>query len=119
MRGLSEENGSWNTIWMSRRRSRSAASLALVMSLPCSRMRPPSGFSRRSTVLPTRGLAAAALAHHAERLAGVDGEADAVHGVDVARAAPEQAMAHGEALDQVVDLEDRARAVSVMRIPQP
>ncbi len=53
MRGLSEENGSWNTIWMSRRRSRSAASLVSVMSLPCSRMRPSSGFSRRITVLPT------------------------------------------------------------------
>src|SRR5262250_3006909 len=46
MRGLSEANGSWNTIWMSRRRSRSAAGGKVARSSPANRMRPALGAIR-------------------------------------------------------------------------
>ena len=47
---------------------------------PRSRMRPALGAMRPRTCGATRGLAAAALADHAQRLAGVEIEADAVDG---------------------------------------
>src|SRR6478609_3610759 len=54
MRGLSEEYGSWNTIWMLRRIRRRSLPLAVTMSWPSNSAEPPVGFSspqsRRATV---------------------------------------------------------------------
>ena len=48
------------------------------------------------------GLAAARLAHQAQRLAAADEEADVVHGLDPGNGALKQAAAHREELDQAV-----------------
>src|ERR1041384_7867390 len=53
MRGLSEENGSWKMICISRRKGRSSARPSRVMSRPPSRIVPAVGSIRRSTVRPT------------------------------------------------------------------
>ena len=51
-RGLSEANGSWNTICSRLRRLRSARSGRAVRSSPSNRMRPPDGSTSRRIVLP-------------------------------------------------------------------
>src|SRR5262245_27125702 len=55
------------------------------------------------------GLAAARLAYEPERLAGSDGEAHVVDGIDLADRAPEQPLAHREVLFEALDLEEGCR----------
>jgi hypothetical protein len=55
------------------------------------------------------GLAAARLAHEAQRLAALEGEAHAVDGADHATAPREPRAAHVELLGEALDLEERAR----------
>ena len=85
MRGLSEPNGSWNTICIRRRSGRSCAPRTAgdVGAVEADRAR-RSGSIRRSAVRAERRLAAAGLADEAERLAAVDVKR---HVVDRARCA--------------------------------
>jgi hypothetical protein len=68
MRGLSEPNGSWNTICISRRSGRMALKLNPSISRPRKTIGPCDEISR-SQRQPQRGLARAGFADHAERLA--------------------------------------------------
>ena len=56
MRGLSEANGSWNTICIERRSGRSSALLRWVMSCPSIRIAPEVGSTSRSTLRATVDL---------------------------------------------------------------
>ncbi len=56
MRGLSEANGSWNTICIERRTGRISLLLSGVMSVPLSLMLPEVGSTSRSTVRATVDL---------------------------------------------------------------
>ena len=56
MRGLSEANGSWNTICIERRTGRNSLLLKGVMSVPLSLMLPEVGSTSRSTVRATVDL---------------------------------------------------------------
>ena len=51
--GLSEPNGSWNTIWMFLRSRRISSFLSFVKSLPSNRISPLFGSVSRMTILPT------------------------------------------------------------------
>ena len=89
MRGLSEPNGSWKIIWISGRSGRSSAGTAgrgrrRGPSRVRKRISPPIGAMARRMQRDGRGLAAAALADQAQRLALVDGEAHVVDRAHVA-----------------------------------
>ena len=75
MRGLSDAYGSWNTICMRWRSGRIASRSSATISSPSKRTVPLVGGIRFMQQPAERGLAAAGLAHDAERLAPVDGEA--------------------------------------------
>ena len=59
-------------------------------------------------------LAAARLAHQPERLPGLDGQVDAVDGVDVPDGALEDPGADREVLDEVLDAEDLLAAARAL-----
>ncbi len=61
-----------------------------------------------------RRLAAAALAHQAQRLAAADRERHAVDGIDVTRHLREHALVDREVLLQALDLEQRGHAAPAM-----
>ena len=89
MRGLSEANGSWKMICMSRQKRRAAASRSSAVTL---RALEPDFACRRLDQAQDAAaggrFAAAGFADQAERLAGADLEADVVDGVhpiDLAR----------------------------------
>ena len=69
VRGSSDAYGSWKMICIRRRYGRSAPPLSCVMSLPSKRIWPLVGSMRRRMQPADGGLAAARLAHQAERLA--------------------------------------------------
>jgi hypothetical protein len=56
MRGLSEANGSWNTICIERRSGRNSALLRWLISSPLRRIAPLDGSTSRSTVRATVDL---------------------------------------------------------------
>ena len=56
--------------------------------------------------LAQRGLAAAGFPHHAQRLALIDGEAEVIHGLDVADVALEHPLAQRIPCAQVLDVEN-------------
>ena len=89
MRGLSDENGSWKIICISRRSARSSAGRSRPISItepPATRMKisPAVGSMARRMHRAGGGLPAAALADQAQRLPLVDVKVDAVHRADVA-----------------------------------
>ena len=85
--GLSEFMLLWNTVEMSRqRRARRSSSGRCVMSVPSKVMLPPlmrpGRCSSRSSAVAERRLARARLADQADELAGLDAEADLLHGIE-------------------------------------
>ncbi len=85
MRGLSDENGSWNTTCTRRRSGRSWPAGRLSMRSPSSCTSPAVvGYSRR-IALPDGRFAAAGLAHQRQRLAARDVERHAIDRVDLRR----------------------------------
>jgi hypothetical protein len=109
-RGFSDANGSWNTIWMSRRASRSAS--------PCKREKIPSAdpraaFDDRLVAqqlqhrLADRRLAAPRLADERERAPGADRERHAVDRGEETPAAHHQSASHRKADAQRAHFEDR------------
>ncbi len=69
LRGFSEAYGSWNTICMSRRSSRSSPPFRWVMSLPSNSIVPLGGFVQAHDDAREGGLAAPGLPHQAHGLA--------------------------------------------------
>ena len=65
------------------------------------------GLDQPNDAAPERGLAAAALADEAERLAVLDVERDAVERLDVLARAPEQPRPDREMFLEVSDFEER------------
>ena len=97
MRGLSEVNGSWKIICISRRSARSSAGRSLPTSTTEPSADPHEDLARGRLDRPQdaargRGLAAAALPDQAQRLALVDVEVDAVHRADVAHRPLQEAL---------------------------
>ena len=95
IRGLSDMYGSWNTIWKRRRSGRSSrdgerADVHAVEQHAAGR-----GLVEARHDAPQRGLAAAALAHETQRLAAIDGQRDAIHGMDDLVAGPEEVTCAG------------------------
>ena len=111
MRGLSDENGSWKIICISRR---SGCSLLLRQRRDVHHLAlfgvevgsgPPVGCDGPQDAARGGRLAAAALAHQRQRLALADGEADVIHGADVADDLLQEALPDGEELVQALDIE--------------
>ena len=90
--GSNAECGSWNTIWISRRTSRSARPVVFVMSRPSKKIRPDVTSSRRSTSRPTVDLPDPDSPTSPTVVAGCDREVDAVDGVDRAADPPQQPL---------------------------
>ena len=94
MRGLSEANGSWNTICIERRCGRNSALPRWVISLPFSLMLPLVGSTSRSTLRATVDLpqpdspTSPSVSPDAKR------EADAVDGMHRADPTAQDAAAH-------------------------
>ena len=80
---------------------------ACVMSSPSKRMVPAVGLDEAQDEAADRGLAAARLAHQAQRLAAPDDEVHAVDGPDLRDRALEHAAPDGEGLGQAADLDQR------------
>ena len=70
------------------------------MSVPSNRIGARGGVDEAQQQPPDGGLAAARLAHEAERLAAPDDEVHAVHGAHLGDGPLEHAAADGERLDQ-------------------
>ncbi len=108
-RGLSEAKGSWKTICIRLRVSRSSSGVRVARSVPSKRTT-----ARRGHLEPQHGasdgaLAAARFADEGERFPGVDREGDVLdrlHGGVVAAQEPARAVV----LDQTFDLERAARS---------
>ena len=98
-RGLRLPNGSWKTICISRRSGPQLAP-GEALQRPAGEVDAALARQQAQHGQAQRGLAGAALADHAHGLAGAHRERDAVHRLDVADRALEQA-----ALDREVDLE--------------
>ena len=119
-RGFSDEYGSWKMICISRRtRPHLARAQARdVAALEADRAR---GRLEQLEHQPRRRrLAAARLAHDAERLAPAHAQRDVLDGVHLARVARVKTPGrHGEVLGQVLDLDQRDRRASSRADPQP
>ena len=113
-RGLSEENGSWNTICIRRRSVRWLAPRAASTSSPAKRTEPAVGSIRRRANRATVDLPQPLSPHQAERLAGLHGE---LHPVDRAHGGGEragEAAALGEMLHQAVDLQQGSHRPAIV-----
>ncbi len=84
MRGLSDEYGSWNTIWISRRRPEQLGAARVRQVAALEAHAAGGGLLQPHQRAAQRGLAAAGLAHQPQRLARQHLEADAGHGLDAA-----------------------------------
>jgi hypothetical protein len=93
MRGLSEENGSWNTTCTRRRNGPSQIHLTIG-----DRIQPQNR-------LADSGFAATRLTHQRKRLAAIDGERHAIHRVDLRDLLAQHTTMDREVLLQAVDLE--------------
>ena len=112
MRGLSEPNGSWKIIWISLRNGPSSlADIGARSTTVSSRVRystcAAGRVDRAQDAARGGGLAAAAFADQAERLALLHGEAHVVDRAHVAGDAPEHALGDREELPQAAHVEQR------------
>ncbi len=107
MRGLSEANGSWNTICIDRRCGLSWVLERRVMSSPSRRIWPRGRLDQPQHAARHRRFAATGLADETQRLADANRERDAVDRVHGADLPAQHAGAHRIVLDEVGDLEQR------------
>ena len=103
MRGLSEANGSWNTICMLRRMARRSPPERPSMSLSVKDDLAFAGFDEAQHAARRGGLAATGLADQSERFAAVDRKRHAVDRVNAPDLARQQAALDGKMLLQPGD----------------
>ena len=109
VRGSSDAYGSWKMICIRRRYGRRSAPWSVGDVLAVEHDGAGGGVDEPQEQPPDGGLAAARLAHQAERLAALDDEIDAVHGAHLGDGPLEHAGAHGEGLDEALDLDQGRR----------
>ena len=114
MRGLSDEYGSWKTICMSRRASRSSSRDNARTSRPSNTISPDGRLNQPQDAPAGRRLPASGFADETERLAAIDREADVLDRGDRGRPSKEAAAA-GEVLREVPHVEQRHQELSSSR----
>ena len=119
MRGSSDANGSWNTIWMSRRTSRNASpcsveQVAAVEQRLAAHLRLPA--QQLHDGLSDGGLAAARLAHQRQRAPAVDAQAHVSHRIEAAEHALQHAAANRITNGQVLHVQQHGAAHRLSRV---
>jgi len=114
MRGLSEANGSWKMICMSRRSAWNAAGSSAVTLRPANQISPALGSISRRMQRPGGGFSRAGLADQPERLARREVEAHAIDRVN-GRGLAQPPSPHLEIHREIFDAQQRFRGCALPR----